>query len=186
MYIDRKTLQQIVDVLVPHVETVQKRQALVGLVYHDTQLIQAISYEGDARTFAFILVKQSLEYGELHPGEHALMALLYEVRRRVGVDSTADQLIKKLEASQENKSDSEVDTFRTSSSSSMENVRRRWRVSVTWLGASFCFAMVLAALPQDNMIVPVVGGMTIVVMFILLIVSLFTTVHLSILHFRKK
>ena len=86
MHLDRKTRQQLIDALTPHVQGVAERRAILGAALHGTRLYHLIDIEGKPRNFASQLIVDSLNHGELDSGEPAILPVLYEIRERVGRD----------------------------------------------------------------------------------------------------
>jgi hypothetical protein len=87
MSLDRDTLKQLVDLLVPHCKTPDDQEALFTLALGLRHpLLKQIQYSNNPQTFAIRMIGQLDEFGEVEPGKTALWLLLEEISSRVGED----------------------------------------------------------------------------------------------------
>lgn len=82
--LNREILNELVDLLAPHVDTEQNRRALLTEALIGESVLDQIDYSGPPRDFAVLIIKQLANYGTTESGEDALWALLQAVRNRVG------------------------------------------------------------------------------------------------------
>lgn len=88
--LDRKTFNEIVDILTPYVNSVEDQRGLVESALFDApRLQQQIQFGGASRTFATLLVRKAVDYGQITLGEHALSVILDQVYTQVGVTQQA-------------------------------------------------------------------------------------------------
>ena len=90
------TLREITDLLAPHVAGENERRALLTAAFGaDHRLISQIDLSGAARPFAINLITRVNNYGEVVPGQPALVALLEALKLYVGDDQIKqiDQVI---------------------------------------------------------------------------------------------
>ncbi|MGB1285168.1 MAG: SUMF1/EgtB/PvdO family nonheme iron enzyme [Aggregatilineales bacterium] len=88
MLINYNTRQKLIDLLIPHVNTVADRQTLINNAFWNTSLPGQINYDGNPRNFASQLLDVVLNYGTLEESdnEHALIRLLTQIQIKVGAD----------------------------------------------------------------------------------------------------
>ncbi|MBN1283940.1 MAG: SUMF1/EgtB/PvdO family nonheme iron enzyme [Anaerolineae bacterium] len=88
MELDRDTLNEIIDLLTPHMEGERERRALLRLALGDIPLLQQIEFTGATQFFLVEMINKLKAFGEIKPGVQALWAVLLEVRDKgwVGVD----------------------------------------------------------------------------------------------------
>ncbi|MEM6283770.1 MAG: SUMF1/EgtB/PvdO family nonheme iron enzyme, partial [Chloroflexota bacterium] len=102
MHINREIRQQLVDIIVPHVQTATERQSLLSAAFIGTTLPDLINVDGSPRDFASSLIIESLRYGSIE-GKPAIVYLLEEIKQWVGPDRATeiDDLINSLQAQPE-------------------------------------------------------------------------------------
>lgn len=91
----------LVEVLRPSLATVPARRALVELALgFGSRALDGIDWSGDAQAFTVHLIGVLAAYGDVAPGEPALVAVLEMLRGQVGVDRQAaiDGLVAQLRA----------------------------------------------------------------------------------------
>jgi hypothetical protein len=90
-----KTKRQIVELLVPLMQTVSERRGLLGLALDDSSpVFRQLDFSGAPGTFVSNLISTLVHYGKTEGGKQALWILLEVVRDEVGVDK--QQLIDDL------------------------------------------------------------------------------------------
>lgn len=87
MKLDRATHREIIDLLTPLVSDSPKQTALVTAAFFGSTLLNQINTGMTARDFAVHLVSACIDYGVLEDDEPALLALLDEMRVRVGKEN---------------------------------------------------------------------------------------------------
>ncbi len=85
--LNKQTFDEIVKLLAPYLDTSGQRRAFVTQSLFDAPpLMQNIDYEGDARQFTVNLVTTCDQFGQIAPGQLAVVALLDHLREQVGHD----------------------------------------------------------------------------------------------------
>ena len=95
MKLDSDTINELVELLTPFLESEQNRRPLLVLALgNDIPVLQRIIWSGSVATFIPEMVCKLADYGEITPGRQALWVLLEYMRSQVGVD--LQQRINKL------------------------------------------------------------------------------------------
>ncbi len=85
--LDKTTFDEIVALLAPAMGSLHSRQAFVTQSLYDAPLlVQHIDYDGNAQQFTVHLVRECVQFGQIAPGQLAVVALLAHVREQVGYD----------------------------------------------------------------------------------------------------
>lgn len=83
--LNRSERQNIIEILTPHVGTVDARQLLVDSAFLDyPELHREIKLEGTPYEFTTHILIKTLRYGDTDTGKLAIISLLEEIRARVG------------------------------------------------------------------------------------------------------
>ncbi|MBN1287649.1 MAG: SUMF1/EgtB/PvdO family nonheme iron enzyme [Anaerolineae bacterium] len=83
------TLNEIIALLSPLMESEADRRALLRSAFLGTSLVDTISYGGATRPFMLNMLITLYHYGEIEPGKQALWRLLEIARDQVGLDKQA-------------------------------------------------------------------------------------------------
>ncbi|MGB1288563.1 MAG: SUMF1/EgtB/PvdO family nonheme iron enzyme, partial [Aggregatilineales bacterium] len=97
----KKLRRKIINLLTPHLTTIPAQQTLVDDALFDAPNLRTkIHYSANARHFTSHLVGECDNYGEIEPGEPALVAVLEAFRDYVGVqqNETIDEIMVALQA----------------------------------------------------------------------------------------
>jgi hypothetical protein len=86
MVIDQETFNELVDFLVPFVETERERQSLIHEAFVGIKSKPSIDYSGTSHEFCVHLIRRLDNYGQIKKGIYALEALLEAIEKQVGVD----------------------------------------------------------------------------------------------------
>ncbi|MBN1286114.1 MAG: hypothetical protein JXB47_12020 [Anaerolineae bacterium] len=86
MPLDTETLEQIVGLLKPLMQTENDQRALLSLAFPGHNLLDRIAFGGPVNTFIPNMVTVLTNYGEATPGKHALWKLLEVVRSWASAD----------------------------------------------------------------------------------------------------
>ena len=90
MTLDHATQRELLDLLVPFLNSEGERRALLThALGEDCPALQRIEWGGSAETFVLRMVEALVGFGEVAPGSQALWKLLETVRERVEVDRKA-------------------------------------------------------------------------------------------------
>ncbi|MGB1285555.1 MAG: SUMF1/EgtB/PvdO family nonheme iron enzyme [Aggregatilineales bacterium] len=95
--LDRKLRRDLIDLIEPHLKTIPTRETLIdGALFDAPDLRKSIQLEGTTYQFVSHLVSRCDAYGDIPPGEPALVAILDEFRRFVGSKEETDTLIAEI------------------------------------------------------------------------------------------
>ncbi len=96
--LDAATLKELVDFLTPLMIDENSRRATLQLAVGNAPVYHQIHFGGPANTFTVQMISTLWQFGEIMPGQPALVALLEIVRTQVGVNqqNAIDALIAKL------------------------------------------------------------------------------------------
>ena len=96
--LDSTTLKELVDFFTPLLLDENNRRALLQLAVGSSPVYHQIQLSGPANTFTVQLISTLWQFGEITPGQPALVALLAASRTQVGVNqqSTIDNFIAKV------------------------------------------------------------------------------------------
>lgn len=83
--LDRFTYNRIVNLVVQNVDEANRR-SLVTQAFYGSPILQRITFSGNSGDFATHLVRTCDEFGEIEPGQPALVVLLEMLKSRVGVN----------------------------------------------------------------------------------------------------
>ena len=86
MGISRDTIRQTSEILTPHFQSVATRRSLIFSAFMGTSVGDQINYDGGAANFTQHVIQTLMTYDEIEPGTPALVALLQEIKRMVGVN----------------------------------------------------------------------------------------------------
>jgi hypothetical protein len=94
----RQTYLAIIELISEFSRTPNQRRALVLPAFYGYDVLDQVEWEGNARVFSVNLVDMLMHYGEVEEGKPALVLLLEEIYRQVGVDRRREikQLLAKL------------------------------------------------------------------------------------------
>ena len=82
-----KTLfDRIIEILLSEMDDAGARKAVVTSAFHGSPVLRRIEWDGAAFSFTSRLVLLLDQFGEVSPGRRALVSLLEEVRKQVGVN----------------------------------------------------------------------------------------------------
>lgn len=86
--LDRETLNELVELLIPLMGNEQQRRALLTSAFlgYSPGLLDIFDYSGSTNSFTVNLIRSLMDYGEVEGGESALEALLKTCRNYVGRD----------------------------------------------------------------------------------------------------
>jgi hypothetical protein len=83
---DKAQFDQIVSLLIPHMQDGNGRSALVHSALFNADVLPQIDWSGPPQSFTENLTRKLISFGEFPPGKSSVVTLLEEVRRRVGAD----------------------------------------------------------------------------------------------------
>ena len=86
MALDQKTFNELVDFLIPYMETERERQTLIDSAFYGIHPKPSLDYTGTSYNFCIHLVRKLDNYGQVQQGIYALQVLLEEIETQVGVD----------------------------------------------------------------------------------------------------
>jgi len=86
MPLSRDTFQKLIDLSTPHFETLDQRRTLVGGAFFGTDVLAKVQLEGTPDEFTTRTVQMLIQHGEIEPGTPAIIRLMQQLRRTVGVD----------------------------------------------------------------------------------------------------
>ncbi|NJL39672.1 MAG: hypothetical protein HC833_13385 [Leptolyngbyaceae cyanobacterium RM1_406_9] len=84
MRLTPEILQELVELLEPHMRNERQRRVCLRLAVGDLPVLHDLEWSGAAATFIPDMVDRLVDYGEISPGKPALWALLEYVRSKYG------------------------------------------------------------------------------------------------------
>ncbi|MBN1286315.1 MAG: hypothetical protein JXB47_13030 [Anaerolineae bacterium] len=89
MKLDRDTLNELIELLAPHMGSENERRALLSYALVGSPVLASIDYGGSTQPFIINLINRLAAYGNIAPGRSALWALLKTLKAYVGEDKQA-------------------------------------------------------------------------------------------------
>jgi len=90
MQIDRDCFNRIVRLLTAYMDIPATRQAILQMAWYGSPLLHQVNWTGNPRTFTTLLVRKAIDFGQVAPDVHSLVALMEGLRAEVGYDVQAE------------------------------------------------------------------------------------------------
>lgn len=118
---DRACFQEIIQLLVPYMDTPATRQAIMQTAWMGSPLEYQVQWTGNPQTFTALAVRKAHEFGHIEKDVPALLALLEGLRPQVGynVQEKIDDIIERcLQVSKQDQALSDVPELPAASNAS--------------------------------------------------------------------